>query len=255
MRGVWKKKRFLVTAHSACPYAADLMWRWLKAVGWGMIGCLVSVATAQAHVAWVTERDSVFEPGEQVTVTWRVTIPHNTLAYDLEFYLDPEAEPVPLATVGPEVMSYDWMVPDVVCDTCSLRVIQDNTDVDYDATIPIKIGVVAGGMTSGSMTTGNMTTGNMTTESGSDGATTVESTTGTIDESTSGSAAGADSSDSDASCSLVRSPGGHGGSAALWGLSSLLGVALSRKRRSRPERSQRKGAARIHIARRGRLGC
>ena len=104
---------------------------------------LGAARSARAHVA-ITEPapGSVLAPGSVVTLTWVDTIPHDTAAYQLDFVPAPGAALEPIAHgLAPTLHSYEWLVPDVVCDGCALRVLQDNANyTDYESTVTISIG-------------------------------------------------------------------------------------------------------------------
>ncbi len=115
---------------------------------WLVAFLLLAPRVASAHVAFMVDPDTEFNPGETVTLHWVDTIQHNTLAYHLEFLLSPDAAPETIARdISPDVHDYDWLVPDVVCDSCQLHVIQDNDLTDYDAFLSITIGLSDSGST------------------------------------------------------------------------------------------------------------
>lgn len=166
---------------------------------------------ASAHVAFEAPAPgSSLAPGSTVELRWRIIIRHNTTGWDVEFFRTPDAAAEPVATGLPlETLSYEWTVPDMTCNECSLRVIQRNVDSDYDARVPIVIAPVSG--TGGDSSSG---TGGDVGAPGEAGKESVEDT-----RARSGGA-----------CSIGRE---HDGSPARW-LGGLLLVGLLARRRQAP---------------------
>lgn len=136
--------------------------------------CLLTTQTALAHVAFVAEEQLILTPGETVTLQWYDVVPHDTIAYHLEFLLEPDAEPESIVRdLAPDVYSYDWVVPDVMCDSCELHVTQDNTGADYYGYLPIQIGVeaTAAGGTTGAVSSTTTTSAGGTTSTSAGAAT------------------------------------------------------------------------------------
>ncbi len=97
-------------------------------------GTLLPASRAEAHVALHHPvGQETFAPGLQVTIEWEVIIPHNQIDWDLYLSTDGGttwevlAEGLPL-----EQLTYVWTVPDLNTDAAQIRIVQDNTDVDYE---------------------------------------------------------------------------------------------------------------------------
>ncbi|HZV71006.1 MAG TPA: T9SS type A sorting domain-containing protein [Saprospiraceae bacterium] len=70
--------------------------------------------------------------GEHVTIRWRITIPHNTLNWDV--YYSPDGgttwETIQLDLPAGD-LSYTWEVPEGATAQARVRVFQDNSSTDY----------------------------------------------------------------------------------------------------------------------------
>lgn len=101
-----------------------------------LIGMMLTVVpTARAHVTLDRPRGGeVFAPGQTVTLEWHVDIPHDQQNWDLYYSIDGGAtwrivrQNLPVAT-----LTYDWLVPEVDTEQAVLRVVQDNTGMDYES--------------------------------------------------------------------------------------------------------------------------
>lgn len=212
---------------------------------------------AWAHVGFTAPpEDSELVVGSEVEVTWTDLISHDTVAYQLDFYLDKDANPVSVAADIPvSEKHFTWTVPDSPCTECFLFVTQQNpNDGDYTDRLSLSI-VAVGSEGSGGAAQGTGGSG----EEGVGGA--VEGTGGAVEGSggavegsggaasggqptasggTVDSAGGSDTSTPDtapAGCSLTtpsRSSGTGSGLAALVGLALVLG-----RRRRRADEAAR----------------
>ncbi len=97
---------------------------------------------AWGHVAFenIATGDTL-EAGSVVELTWVDVIPHDTIAYHLEFTAGEDAEPARVVSDMPSSQhSYSWQVPAVACTDCPLTVIQDNRNSsNYTGTARINI--------------------------------------------------------------------------------------------------------------------
>jgi hypothetical protein len=208
--------------------------------------CFLASSTAAAHVAFLNESGVVLMPGETVSLQWVDTIAHDTLGYDLELYIDVTAEPQSIVSgLGPEVHSYDWVVPDVVCSDCRLRVLQDNGSADYEGFLSVQIGdpVLGAGGDSGSVTTSATTTGggDPTSSASAGGATSTSALSATVSSTTGAATTGtvatggstAQGTTGQPSSTTVASTQPSGGCTLMgvpdsnaWPLVTLLGLGL-----------------------------
>lgn len=199
---------------------------------------------AWAHVGFTAPpEDSELVVGTEVEVTWTDLIPHDTVAYQLEFYLNKDASPVSVASDIPvSEKHFTWTVPDSPCAECFLFVTQQNPR-DGDYTDRLSLSIVAVGA-EGSGGAAEQGTGGAGEEGvggaaeGSGGAATggqPTATGGAVD-----AAGGSDTSTPEsapAGCSFTtpsRSSGTGSGLAALVGLALVLG-----RRRGRADEAAR----------------
>ncbi|MDX2432403.1 MAG: T9SS type A sorting domain-containing protein [Bacteroides sp.] len=103
-----------------------------------IIFLIVAVANLQlaAHVELNTpEGGETYHSGDMVTITWTETVSHKTLDWDLLFSNDGGQTWISLkADIPKEVLSYQWLVPDVSTMKGKIKVIQDNEKQDYEST-------------------------------------------------------------------------------------------------------------------------
>ena len=77
---------------------------------------------------------TTYSPGEQIEIQWRAVIPHNTLNYDLYFSAnDGTTWEIIKFDIAAETLKYTWTVPDVPTMGAKIKIIQDNSDFDYEA--------------------------------------------------------------------------------------------------------------------------
>ena len=114
--------------------------------------CVLFSSTALGHVTLLTPTgNDVLEVGSTYEISWRVTIAHTTLNWDLHYATESQTGPWHVvATDLPagdsssgSIHTYDWVVPDVPSETVWVRVIQDNSEGDYDDTNDLPFVIVA----------------------------------------------------------------------------------------------------------------
>ena len=107
-----------------------------------LTSALISTA-AFGHVQLLTPSgNDVLEVGTTLEVTWKITIPHDTINWDLHYSISGQKGPwEPVAIDLPvgdntqnSIHTYDWTVPNTVSDVVWVRVTQDNKDGNYDDT-------------------------------------------------------------------------------------------------------------------------
>tara|TARA_B110000881_G_scaffold75938_1_gene66117 strand:- start:1475 stop:2017 length:543 start_codon:yes stop_codon:yes gene_type:complete len=107
-----------------------------------LTSALISTA-AFGHVQLLTPSgNDVLEVGTTLEVTWKITIPHDTINWDLHYSVSGQKGPwEPIATDLPvgdntqnSIHTYDWTVPNTVSDMVWVRVTQDNKGGNYDDT-------------------------------------------------------------------------------------------------------------------------
>jgi hypothetical protein len=212
--------------------------------------CLLASQTASAHVAFLAEPGLVLTPGKTVTLEWVDTIPHDTLGYDLELYTDLNAAPESIVSgLGSDVHSYAWVVPDVVCSDCRLRVLQDNSGADYEGFLSVQIGnvVLGAGGEAGTDTTSATTGGADLTTSASAGGATSTNSASSAGHSTTGVSTTTGASAADGSMGPAGSPAKQSSTtqssdgctlanpvpdSGAWPLVALLGLGLFAVRRT-----------------------
>jgi hypothetical protein len=72
-------------------------------------------------------------PGEEVNIQWKILIPHNTINWDLYFSIDDGNSWVTIKLDIPlTTLTYKWTVPDVSTTKAKIKIVQDNSDLDYE---------------------------------------------------------------------------------------------------------------------------
>ena len=94
----------------------------------------LSFVVLQAHVDLVYPLGGEsFDPGEVVTIQWKIIIPHTTENWDLYFSNDGGATWNPIRLdIGPDTLFYDWTIPDDPTQQGRVRVVMDNSGQDYE---------------------------------------------------------------------------------------------------------------------------
>lgn len=114
---------------------------------------IFSMFNSLAHVALLKPTGGeILHPGEMITISWEILIPHDQENWDLLFSPDGGntwnviAEDLPVSQV-----EYDWLVPSLEIQNARIRIVQDNSDFDY--TDESSNFVITSGSSSGSMLT------------------------------------------------------------------------------------------------------
>jgi hypothetical protein len=101
------------------------------------------ISASFGHVHLLTPTgDDVLEVGATYEISWQTTIPHETVNWDLQYATESLEGPwhdiavdLPVGdNSSGSIHAYDWVVPDTPSNTVWIRVIQDNTDGNYDDT-------------------------------------------------------------------------------------------------------------------------
>jgi hypothetical protein len=95
---------------------------------------MASILPAVAHVNLIYPAGGEsFSAGQEVEVEWEIVIPHDTENWDLYFSDDGgESWEVIALDISPELLTYNWLVPDEGTDAARVRVVQDNVGIDYE---------------------------------------------------------------------------------------------------------------------------
>ena len=100
-----------------------------------LIGILATYQL-NAHVELVyPQGGETFSQGEKVTIEWQIIVQHNTRNWDLYFSDDGGStwDPIQLdMSVG--ILSYQWLVPNMSTTQGRIKIVQDNSESDYDDT-------------------------------------------------------------------------------------------------------------------------
>ena len=98
-----------------------------------LVSILTFVGTAVAHVQLdYPVGGETFYVGEVVTVQWHILVQHNQEDWDLYFSSDGGTTYDPVVLDLPvEQLEYDWTVPDVLTEEGRIKIVQDNTGIDY----------------------------------------------------------------------------------------------------------------------------
>lgn len=96
---------------------------------------LAGAGTAGAHVSLVYPTGGeMLVAGSRITIEWQEVIAHDTQNWDLYWSPDGGATWVPLQLDIPFASrTFEWDVPAAATTTGRIRVVQDNTGVDYEA--------------------------------------------------------------------------------------------------------------------------
>lgn len=99
------------------------------------LGLATLAPVASAHVTLVyPQGGETFTPGTNVTIKWRLLIPHSQKDWDLYFSSDGGQSWVPIASDLPlSTLSYDWIVPEMETTQGRIKVVQDNEGFDYES--------------------------------------------------------------------------------------------------------------------------
>ena len=92
------------------------------------------VLLSHAHVGLLyPEGGESFTEGQEVVIEWEILVAHDTQNWDLFLSQDDGItwEPISL-DIPPENLSYTWMVPGINTDQAKIRIVMDNTGIDYD---------------------------------------------------------------------------------------------------------------------------
>lgn len=125
---------------------------------------LVALSSLSAHVALDSPNGGEeLEVGSTFTIEWHVVIQHNQLNWDLSYSTSGAGGPwIDIAVdlpVGDPSMgsmhSYEWTVPDDLSDQVRVRVIQDNSSVDYSDLSVDNLSIISSGSESCCMAAGN----------------------------------------------------------------------------------------------------
>ncbi len=106
------------------------------------LAALVMSAPAVAHVGLDSpEPGAQLTVGQTVVIAWTDLVLHDPEGFDLDLLLSEDGEPIPIEHgLAIETHSYDWVVFDMPCAGCFLKVTQLNTiNDDYTDMIPISI--------------------------------------------------------------------------------------------------------------------
>jgi len=99
---------------------------------------LVVMATfnSKAHVSLIYPVGGEnFYPGDTVTIVWQELVHHNTLDWDLYFSRDGGSTWESIQTdILYDSLRYRWIVPEVLTTQGKIKIVQDNSDVDYEDT-------------------------------------------------------------------------------------------------------------------------
>ncbi len=95
---------------------------------------VLSLLIVHAHVQLIYPvGGESFYPGEEVTIEWKVLVPHEFQNWDLLYSLDGGATWEELQMDMPlETLLYTWVVPENPTEEARIRIIQDNVGVDYE---------------------------------------------------------------------------------------------------------------------------
>ncbi len=87
-----------------------------------------------------------YQAGDTVLITWIELIRHNTLGWDLFFSPDGGSTWDTLKLGLPvEILSYEWVVPEIPTMSGKIRIVQDNENTDYeDASANFTISAISG---------------------------------------------------------------------------------------------------------------
>ena len=115
---------------------------------------LMALSSLSAHVALDSPNGGEeLEVGSTFTIEWHVVIQHNQLNWDLSYSRSGAGGPwidiaVDLPVGDPSMASmhsYEWTVPDDVSDQVRVRVIQDNSSVDYSDLSVDNLSIISSG--------------------------------------------------------------------------------------------------------------
>ena len=105
------------------------------------LGTLFS--NAFAHVLLETKlTDSIYEPGDMISLSWSVVIEHDPVDWDLYYSTDGgESWEVIEEGIRLEILTYEWTAPDVESSRVMVQIVQDNEVMgdysDYSDTFSI----------------------------------------------------------------------------------------------------------------------
>jgi len=94
------------------------------------------VSSASAHVRLVyPQGGETFPSGSRVTIEWQLLISHSQQDWDLYFSSDGGVTWDTLALdLSISLRSYDWTVPEIETTQAKIKVVQDNSGLDYEST-------------------------------------------------------------------------------------------------------------------------
>ena len=73
-----------------------------------------------------------FVQGQTITIQWHISVPHNTLNWDLHFSADAGGTWTPIQLNIPvDQLTYEWLVPDTLTTQGRIRVFMNNSAQDY----------------------------------------------------------------------------------------------------------------------------
>jgi len=99
--------------------------------------------SAMAHVHLLTPTGGeTLQAGSTYEVSWQITIVHDTQNWDLYYSIGGQKGPwEPIALDIPvgdnsqnSIHTFDWVIPDTPSDSVWVRIVQDNTEGNYDDT-------------------------------------------------------------------------------------------------------------------------
>lgn len=93
------------------------------------------ITPVKAHVALdYPAGGETFSPGENVTITWHITIPHEQENWDLYFSVDGGVNWLPIVTdLSTDRNEYEWIIPSEEVSFMRIKVVMDNVSADYEA--------------------------------------------------------------------------------------------------------------------------
>jgi len=92
-----------------------------------------ALLTSQAHVILdYPQGGETFVPGQVITIEWHILIAHDTRDWDLYYSNDGGTTWMPIREdIGVDTLSYDWTIPDESGSMTRVRVVMDNTGLNY----------------------------------------------------------------------------------------------------------------------------
>ena len=99
-----------------------------------LLFCVFPVLFANAHVNLISPvGGEIFNAGETVNIQWEIVISHNTENWDLFFSEDGGNTWNPIEmNISLNILSYQWIVPDISTSQGQIRIVMDNVGNDYE---------------------------------------------------------------------------------------------------------------------------